>query len=175
MGQISKIAIFLLVVLIFVSFFLPWINVGSPLAGGISKVLTGKKQADFYSISGFQVPILANGSESRLIISVIQLFNLGVKDADKKSWLIWAMPGLAVIMLMLLWLWGNNRWLLLVLGIMGVAIFGVATFKILTTNLDKLVLKVTIAYGLWALLTGYLLLGGICLSNLIKLPSGKGK
>ena len=175
MGFVSKVAIFLIVMVIFIAFFLPWVSVESPAAGKISEILTGKKQGGFYSVSGFQVPILANSSESKLIITVIKLFNPGIKDADKKSWLIWAVPGLAVIMLMLLWLWGNNRWLLLVLGISGVAIFGAATFKILTTNLDKLVLKVTIVYGLWALLTGYLLLGGICLFNLIKLPSGKGK
>ncbi len=175
MGAISKIAIFLLVAAIFIAFFLPWVFVESPVAGGISKVLTGKKQSSLYSISGYQVPILANGSESKLMISIIQLFNPGVKDADKKSWLIWAVPGLSVVMLLLLWLWGNNRWLLLALGIIGLAMFGVATFKILTTNLDKLVLKINIAYGLWALLAGYLLLGGVCLLNLIRLPSGKGK
>jgi hypothetical protein len=165
MGVASKVAVCAIVLLIFVSFFLPWISVESPAAGKISEILTGKKQGGFYSISGFQVPILANSKESRLIISVIKLFNPGITDADKKSWLIWAVPGLAVAMLILVLIWGRNKWLELTLGIIGVAIFGVAAFKILTTNLDKLILKVTIVYGLWALLIGYLLLGCVCLLN----------
>jgi hypothetical protein len=165
MGFVSKVAVCLIVLVIFISFFLPWVSVESPAASKISEILTGKKQGGFYSISGFQVPILANSKESRLIITVIKLFNPGIKDADKKSWFIWAVPGLAIAMLILLLIWGRNRWLELALGIIGVAIFGVATFKILTTNLDKLVLKVSIVYGLWALLIGYLLLGCVCLLN----------
>ena len=173
MASISKVALFLIVGAIFISFFLPWVSVESPAAGKISEILTGKKQGAFYSISGYQVPILANSSESKLVISVIKLFNPGIKDADKKSWLIWAVPGLAVVMLALLWFWGRNKWLQLALGIIGVAIFAVATFKILTTNLDKMVLRVSIVYGLWALLTGYLLLGSVCLFNFVSLLKGK--
>ena len=173
MGFISKIAVCAIVVLIFVSFFLPWVSVESPAASKVSEFLTGKKQGGFYSISGYQVPILANSKESKLMISIIKLFNPGIKDADKKSWLIWAVPGLAVAMLILLFIWGRNKWLELAIGIMGVAIFGVAVFQILTTNLDKLILKVSIVYGLWALLIGYLLLGCVCLVNFAGLVKKK--
>lgn len=175
MKGISKVAILLIVGLIFIAFFMPWISVESPAASKVSEFLTGKKQGGFYSISGYQVPILANSKESRLTISVIKLFNPGITDADKKSWLIWAVPGLSVVMMILLLVWGRNKWLQLALGIIGVAIFGVATFKILTTNLDKLVLKVSIVYGLWLLLIGYLLLGSVCLLNFAGLPKGKNK
>lgn len=173
MGFISKVAVFLIVLVIFVAFFLPWVSVESPAASKVSEILTGKKQGGFYSISGFQVPILANSKESKLIITVIKLFNPGIKDADKKSWLIWGVPGLAVAMLVLLLVWGRNKWLELAIGIIGVAIFGVAAFKILTTNLDKLILKVSIVYGLWALLIGYLLLGCVCLVNFAGLAKKK--
>ena len=175
MGIISKVAIVIIVAAIFASFFLPWVSVGSPVAGGINKLLAGKNDSSFYSISGFQVPIMANGRESKLMISIIQLFNPGVKDADQKSWLIWVVPGLAVAILILLWLWGKNKWLHVVLGIIAVAIFGVATFKILTTDLNKLILKVSIAFGLWSLLVGYLLLGGVCLLNFVTFINRKNK
>jgi hypothetical protein len=175
MGAISKIVIFIIVGVIFIAFFLPWVSVESPAAGKISELLTGKTQGGFYSISGYQVPIMANSKESKLIIAVIKLFNPGIKDADKKSWLIWLVPGLSVIMLILLLVWGSNKWLQLALGVIGVAIFAVAALKILTTNLDKVILKVSISYGLWVLLIGYLLLGGVCLLNFGSLLKAKNK
>lgn len=175
MESISKVALFFIVAVIFIAFFLPWVSIESPAAGKISEILTGKKQGGFYSISGYQVPILANSKESKLIITVIKLFSPGIKDADKKSWLIWGVPGLAVVMTILLLIWDKNKWLQLAFGIIGVAIFAVATLKILTTNLDKMVLKVSIVYGLWALLIGYLLLGGVCLLNFTSLLKRENK
>ena len=175
MQAISKVIIFIIVGIIFIGFLLPWVSVESPAAGKISELLTGKKQGEFYSISGFQVPILANSKESKLMISIIKLFNPGIKDADKKSWLIWLVPGLALLMLIALLVWGNNKWLQLAFGILGVVIFAGATFKILTTNLDKVILKVSISYGLWTLLVGYLLLGCVSLLNFTTLLKTKAK
>jgi hypothetical protein len=148
-----------LVLIIVVSFFLPWISVESQAIGGVTKLLTGKEQAAIDSISGFKVPILANGDESRFMISVIKIFRPDIKNADKKSFLIWCIPLLAVIMLGLTNALKDNKWVRLAIGIIGVVIFAFATFKITTTDLDKLVLNVKIGYGLWLILIGYLGIG----------------
>jgi hypothetical protein len=74
---------------------------------------------------------------------------------------------------MVFWFLEKNKWVSLGFGIVGVLIFAVATFKILTTNLDKLVMRVTIGYGLWLLLVGYLGIGLVCLGNFIPLLKGK--
>ena len=171
----SKLAMLVLTVIIFISFFLPWVNIESAVVGGLSKILTSKESAAISSISGFKVPVLANGPDSRLMISIIQLFNPGVKDADKKSYLVWLIPGLAVLMFVLLWLFGKNKWLNLILGLVGILIFLVAVFKITTTNMDKLVMKVSIGCGLWILLAGYLCIGLLCGINFIKLNKGARK
>jgi len=149
----------ILALVIVVSFFLPWISVESAAVGGVMKLLKGKKQAALYSISGFKVPILANGEKSRTMISIIKLFQPNMENADKKSYLLWSVPLLAVIMLGLTNMFKDNKWVRLAIGIVGIAIFAVATFKIASTDLDKMVLKVNIAYGLWFILIGYLGIG----------------
>jgi len=148
-----------LVVVIFISFFLPWVSVESQAMGAVTKLLKGKEQAKLQSISGFQVPVLANSDQSKLMISIIKLFQPGITNADKKSYLIWGVPLLAVIMLFLNKTLKNNKWVFLACGIIGVAIFTVGTFKIVTTDLDKLVIKANIGIGLWLILVGYLGIG----------------
>ena len=156
MNPLKKIIMIALVVLIVVSFFMPWVRVESPLTGGVTKILTGKEQSVIDQVSGMDVPLMANSSESRFMISVIKIFNPGIKDADKKSWLILGVPGLSIVILLVSWFLDKNKWVNLGFGILGCAIFGVAVFKLMTTDLDKLVLKVSIAHGLWLLLLGYL-------------------
>ena len=146
-------------VVVVVAFFLPWVSIQSEQVGMVSKLLTGKNQTNIASISAFQVPILANGPESRLMISIIKIFNPGITNADKKSFLIWAIPALAVVLLAVSHSFGKNKWVNLVIGILGVVIFAGVTFKLLTTDLDKMVLKVAIGLGLWLTLFGFLGMG----------------
>ena len=169
MDKMYKIAMLILVVIIFVSFFLPWVSVESAAVGSVSKLLTGKEQAKIDSISGFKVPIIANSEESRFMISVIKIFNPNITNADKKSWLIWLVPGLSLIFLALGHFLGKNKWFYLCVGILGVLIFSGATFKIFTTDLDKLVLQINIGIGLWILLISYLGIGVINLMRFVNL------
>jgi hypothetical protein len=175
MNKSLKISMLVFTIIICVSFFLPWVDVQSQAIGGISKFISGEKQASLKTISGFQVPILANGSDAKLMITIIKIFNPAITDADKKSWLIWCIPGLAVVLFILTLFLGKDKWVNLGVGIVGVAIFAVATFKILTTNLDKLVLNVSIAPGLWVLLYSYLGIGIIGLFRFYQLHFVKNK
>ena len=157
-----------LVAVIFISFFLPWVHVESPMVGSVTKVLTGKRQAEIVGISGFAVPGLANGPDARLMISIIKIFNPSVTDADKKSWLIWGVPLFAVIIFLVGLFLGSNKWFNLVIGVIGIAIFLVGVYKIKTTDLDKLVLSAKIGLGIWLTLYGYLGLGVTAVINFIK-------
>lgn len=148
-----------LAAVIFISFFLPWVHAESQMIGSVTKVLTGKRQAEITNISGFNVPILANGPDARLIISIIQIFNPGVTDADKKSWLIWGVPLLAVAIFAAGIRLDQNKWYNLAIAIIGILVFLVGVYKIKTTDLDKLVLNARIGIGLWLTLYGYLGLG----------------
>jgi hypothetical protein len=175
MSAINKIGMLILTAIIVAAFFLPWVRVESPAIGKISKFLTGKEQAVISGISGFAVPVLANSKESRFMISVIKIFNPGITNADKKSYLIWVVPGLAVIMLLVKWFLDKNKWINLAFGLIGSLIFLVAVYKINTTDLDKLVLRVGIAPGLWLILFAYLGIGLLCLSNFVCLLKQKSR
>ena len=144
---------------IVIAFFLPWIEIQSGAVGLVSKVVTGKRKATIEAVSGFRVPIMANGPDARFMIDVIKIFNPNIKDADKKSWLIWGVPILAVFLWRLFLVWGEEKWFLLGLGIVGVSIFAVGAYDIATTNLNKVVLSVKISVGLWLTLVGYLAMG----------------
>lgn len=163
----------ILVVLIFVSFFLPWVHIESQAAGRLTEFLTGKSQATALSVSGFNIPILANRSDSRLMISVIKIFNPDITNADKKSWLVWLVPVLAVILFLFSFFIADNRWFNLILAILGVMIFVLGFYKIATTDLDKVVLNLRIGLGVWLTLWGYLGLGLIGFINYLKILSQK--
>ena len=157
-----------LVSIIFISFFLPWVSVESEAVSGFSKVLTGKKQSVLDTISGYDVPVLANGDESRFMISIIKIFKPDIKDADKKSYLIWLVPFFSLLLFWLKQKFPRNKWVGLGVGLIGALIFVVAVWKITTTDLDKLVLKISIGYGLWLILLAYLGIGILELWAFIK-------
>ncbi|MBN2120299.1 MAG: hypothetical protein JW734_04525 [Candidatus Omnitrophica bacterium] len=173
MENISKAALIVLVAIIAVAFFLPWVSVQSKAAGAVTEILTGKRQEKIDAISAYSVPVMANSNESRLMISIIKIFNPKIENADKKSYLIWSIPLLAVVILILNLVLGKNRWLNLIVGILGIAIFAVAVYKIKTTDLDKLVLQITIGTGLWLTLWSYLGIGILSIVNFIQLTTGK--
>lgn len=168
----KRLAFLLLTVLVCVSFFLPWVRVQSEAVGGFSKMLTGKEQSEVAAISGFQVPILANSKDSRLMITVIKIFKPDIEHADKKSFAIWIVPLLAVLFY---WLAGQykNKLLYAVIGGIGCAIFGFAVYKIMNLDLSRMVIEVKIGYGLWLTLVGYLGIGLVNLGYALEKPKKK--
>ena len=165
--KIDNLVITVLTVVIIAAFFLPWVSVHSAPIAGMTKLLTGKQEvAPIDNIALFEVPIMANGDDSRLIISIVKIFKPSVGDIHIKSWGVWGIPFLAVIMAFALsalkgasW----KKWLCLAFGIIGCAIFAVGAFKIKTTDLDKLILQITMGPGLWITLWAYLGIGLACL------------
>lgn len=152
-----------LAALIFLGFFLPWVSVESEQAGWFTKIISGKSQEKIATISGFQVPIMANSEESRLIITIAKIFNPGIEGVDKKSFAIWIIPVLAIIFALLVHFLEKDKWVNLAIGVIGVLIFVIAVFKIQTTDLDKAILRVRIGLGLWLILWSYLIMGILCL------------
>ncbi|MFH0838611.1 MAG: hypothetical protein V1893_00290 [Candidatus Omnitrophota bacterium] len=168
MSSMYKIILLCLTVVIIISFFLPWVYVESQQIGALTKALTGKRQATIDSISGFDIPVIANGPDARLMLSIIKIFNPDIKDADKKSFLVWGIPILAIAIFLLGNFYGKNKWTNLSFGLLGSAIFLVAAYKIKTTDLNKMVLNVKIAMGLWSILWAYLGMGIVGLVSFIR-------
>ncbi|MFC1666315.1 hypothetical protein ACFL0P_00395 [Candidatus Omnitrophota bacterium] len=168
MENVTWVFIALLTVIIIISFFLPWVTVESQQVGAFSKLLTGKSQAAIATISGFKIPILANGKDARLMISIIKIFNPNIKDADKKSFAVWGIPILAFIVCAVSYFFGKSKWVNIAFGLLGVGIFFIAFFKIKTTDLNKLVLNVKISSGMWLILYAYLGIGIAQFVNLFR-------
>jgi len=162
--------LFIFVAIIVLGFFLSWVNVESKQVGIVSELITGKHQEVIDSISGFDIPVMANSDETRLIISVLKIFQIDTKNIDKKSLLVFVVPLLAIAILFLNLSLKNKKILTLVIAIVATLIFLVATYKIKTTDLDKVVLQVKIGLGLWLILYSYL---GIGLLHAIKLIKPK--
>ena len=159
MDKPYKIIILILVAIIVIGFFLPWVNVESKQVGTITKILTGKRQATVEAISGFRIPLLANSEDARLIISVARTFYPDITGLDKKSYLVWLFPVVALIILGIALNMENNKLTNIIFGAIGVAVFVLAVYKINETDLDRLVLQMKIGLGLWASLWGYLGIG----------------
>ena len=169
----TNLIIVILAVMVFVAFFLPWAHIEAPAIGAVSKILVGKAQANITSISGFDVPIMANGPDARLAMSIIQIFSPGIKDADKKSFLIWGVPLLALAFAAAAIFLSKNKFVNLAIAVIGIAIFIVGVYKINTTDLNKLVLNVRIGLGLWLVFLGYLGMGIAALINFLQLSKKK--
>ena len=163
MDKTTEKIILVAVICICIGFFLPWVHVMSAPMSGLTKLIVGKAAGPIDSISGFDVPLLANGPDARLMTSIIQIFNPSVKHADTMSWGIWLVPLLAIAIFLTLKFVPQRKWLYLGYGLLGCLIFGVAVFKLKTTDLDKMVLQIKLAFGLWLWLWAYLCLGLVCL------------
>ncbi|MDD3274685.1 MAG: hypothetical protein PHQ84_01245 [Candidatus Omnitrophica bacterium] len=168
MRNLSVALVFICALVAVFSFFTPWISINTPARGVISKFLKVESGSSLMKISGYQVPILANRRDSRLMIEVIKLYNPGVKDADRKSWLIWVVPLLALFLALVHAGIRENRWFNLAVGILGIAIYAVGVYKLKTTNMDKMVMSINILPGLWMTLSGYFGMGVVCMTKFIR-------
>ena len=164
-------AISVLCIVIIVSLFLPWVGASSKQAGIFTKALTGKRQEGIARISGIQIPIMANREEARLTATIAQVFSPGIENVDKKSFLVLLIPLLAVVFMILNIAYGKKRWTNILFCAIGITIFASALFKIITTDLDKIVLQIKIGIGMWLILYSYLaigVIGALRLAGLIK-------
>ena len=176
-----------------IAFFLPWVrlettqatnifsqglalaSVGAGPVGFISGLFSGGKHGLGQNISAYQVPILANSNESTLIISLMQIFMPNVRDADKKSYFLWAIPLLAVVIAAAGFFLGGNKWFNLAVGMIGIVIFSVVTYKVKSVDLDKMVMKVSTGPGLWLTLWAYFGMGIVSVIAFLTQLKGRKK
>lgn len=185
MGKLKQVVLVIMATAVVIAFFLPWVrlkttqatgivseglalaSVGAWPVGFISGLFSGGKHGMSQSISAYQIPVLANSNESTLIISLMQIFMPNVEDADKKSYLLWAIPFLAGAIALAGIFLGGNKWFGLVVGVVGIAIFAVVTYKVKSIDLDKIVMKVYTGPGLWITLWAYFGMGLVSLIDFV--------
>lgn len=149
--------------IIFIAFFLPWVSVESTgMVGDVLELVTGERQVELnvdQTLSGYDVPLLANSERSRLAGALLQIFFPNIENADQKSYLIWAVPVLPVLLWFISVIFFGKAWVHAGTGVIALAVFAVASYQLMTVDLDHLVFEARIRYGLWMVVAGYLAFG----------------
>jgi len=182
--------------LIIRAFFMPWADMSASVVKVSRQVSSTAKESKFFnipevkkaikklekatdaidkqgdvkiksSVSGYDIPRLVNQKTSKVAISLMQTIFEDTKDLDKKSYLVYLMPLLAIASIFLMAA-GRERKLLIVIMLIlagGISIFGLYTLK--TTNLSNLAVDIIIDKGLWYTLYGYLFIFFVGIAYLI--------
>lgn len=106
-------------------------------------------------VSGMQIPQMVNQKDTQTAIALMELLTNERQELGLKSYLVYLLPGIALLCAILLTFLG--RWRLVPWGVAGLcaAIAGVGFWKLTTTNLSSLMVAITIGPGLWLSLWAY--------------------
>lgn len=132
-----------------VCFFLPWIVVQAKPVAVFNELLGTERVASTLVIRGAEVPRMVDGPSQRLLIQVVGMFFGPVANLDRKSYLVWCAPILAVLVLIASWTYRGEWFASAMLGLLCGAIAVGVTGKILLTDLDGRLIRVLICRALW--------------------------
>jgi len=145
--------------LIVVCFFLPWITAHSDAAAAIKGFFGKDDSAIIFKTSGAGIPKIANGPEAKQFIKVAGMIFGDVKNADVKSYLVWLIPLLALIIFVVSTKF-KGQWIAsAAIGAISTILSVGATFKIMLSDLDAILIRVQINTGLWLIFLAYFALG----------------
>ncbi|MBI3319456.1 MAG: hypothetical protein HYZ89_02565 [Candidatus Omnitrophica bacterium] len=109
-------------------------------------------------LSGAEIPTLAHREDAHLVLALSEMWT-GKRQLGVKSFLVYLLPGVALLSGLLLTLARRRR---LVCGLIGLVCFTIAAggfWKLLTTDTKTLLVAITIGRGLWLSLWAYVGLG----------------
>ena len=109
------------------------------------------------TISGIQIPRLANARASKSALDLVErVTGKPQQNIGLQSYLVYLVPGLALLIGALAERYGTNRWLLRGLSALCLAVAVVGCWKLIVT--DAQLPTITFAYGLWWSMAAYALL-----------------
>ena len=106
-------------------------------------------------VSGVQVPQLANQKNAQTAIALMEIFTGKQEYIGLKSYAVYLLPGIALACGLLLTFLGRQRFVPWGVAGLCAAVAGVGFWKLLTTNLQSLMIAITIGPGLWLSLWAY--------------------
>ena len=106
-------------------------------------------------VSGIQIPQLANQPNAKVATALIELLMNERQHIGAKSYLVYVLPGVALLAALLLTFLGSVLAVSLGAALLCAAVAGVGFWKLLTTNTTALFIAITIGPGLWMSLWGY--------------------
>jgi len=127
------------------------------------------------TISGDQIPRLADNSKAQIVVAVIELLTNTRQDVQWKSRLVYLVPGAAILCAILLTLLGGWPWLAGMVGMFCAAIAALGYWKLTTTNTNTLLMAITIGKGLWFSVWAYAGLAASALALMVvRLVASRG-
>ncbi len=107
-------------------------------------------------VSGAQIPQVANQEQAKLVTALVELLTNQRQGLGAKSYLVYLVPGLAVLFGLLLTGLGG-RWpvVAMIIAVLCASLAAMGFLKLTTTNTRTLFIAITIGRGLWLSLWGY--------------------
>ena len=122
-------------------------------------------------VSGVQIPQLANQQNAKVATAVFELLTSQRQHIGAKSYLVYLLPGLALLCGLLLTFLGSLVAVALGATLLCAAVAAGGFWKLLTTNTTALFIAITIGPGLWLSLWGYV---AIAAAGLLKSLAREG-
>ncbi len=106
-------------------------------------------------ISGFRIPLVANSRVSKNVMELVESFSKKKENVELKSWAVYALPGLAVLLGALLMRAPADLRIALPVAAAGLIVSIGGVLRLLTLDLTNDFVKVDFDYGLWLSLAVY--------------------
>ena len=106
-------------------------------------------------ISGVRIPQLVNSNHSKTMMQLVEMFTHKKEHLGVKSYLVYALPGLALLLGALLTKFGALRWVSLSVVALCLAVAAEGVWQLLTIKMEAPVIAIRFAAGLWLSLLGY--------------------
>ena len=122
------------------------------------------------TVSGYDIPTMINKKSSHVAIQLAQMVFKDAKDLDKKSMLVYLLPLFAIACIVLAIAGLRYKVSVIAAAVIG-GIIGIGgLYELITTDLSKLPVQISIENGLWLTMYGYLL---ICILGVAWLVVGE--
>jgi hypothetical protein len=110
------------------------------------------------TVSGYDIPTMTHKESSRVAIQLAQLLFKDAKDLDNKSMLVYLLPLFAIACIALAIMGLRYKAAIIAAALIGGAVGIGGLYKLITTDLSKLPVQISIENGLWLTMYGYLLI-----------------
>ena len=108
-----------------------------------------------HHVSGAQIPQMANQQNAKVAAALVEVLMNERQHIGAKSYLVYLLPGLALLCGLLLSSLGGVPAVTIGAAILCAGVAGGGFWKLLTTNTKTLFIAITIGPGLWLSLWGY--------------------
>ncbi|NQT22306.1 MAG: hypothetical protein HQ579_02590, partial [Candidatus Omnitrophica bacterium] len=107
-------------------------------------------------ISGYDIPTMVNKKTSKVALSLVAILFKSAENLDKKSYLVYLMPLVAILCSLLAVIGVRRRWSIIAMCLVSGAISIGGIYNLKTTALPNAFVAITIQPGLWYTMYGYL-------------------